>query len=92
MLRHLGAHDARDLLATIEVPTLIITGDKDLFTPVFTARKMNRAIRGSRLVVLTGGSHYTPIEYPGEIQRELLSFLQGVRGFEPKGAEKAVGA
>lgn len=83
MLRHLGEHDARDLLAAIDIPTLIVTGDKDLFTPVFTARKMNKKIVGSRLVVCEGGSHYTPIEYPRVIEREVLSFLTGIKGFEP---------
>lgn len=81
MLRHLGDHDARDLLPSIDVPTLIITGDKDLFTPVFTARKMNKKIAGSRLVVLEGASHYTPIEAPARIAEELLGFLGGVPGF-----------
>ncbi len=90
MLRHLGEHDARDLLGAIDVPTLVITGDKDLFTPVFTARKMNKLIPGSRLVVLAGGSHYTPIEYPREIEREVLSFLRGVAGWEPGAEEKRV--
>src|SRR5262249_31848479 len=40
MLRALGAHDARELLPGLGLPTLIITGDRDLMTPVFTARKM----------------------------------------------------
>lgn len=83
LLRHLGEHDARDLLPSIDVPTLIITGDRDLFTPVFTARKMNKKIAGSRLVVLEGGSHYTPIEFPRIIQDELLRFLGGIAGFQP---------
>ncbi len=83
LLRRLGEHDARDLLDTIDVPTLIVTGDRDLLTPVFTARKMNRRIKGSRLVILEGATHYTPIERPVEIARELLAFLAGVRGWEP---------
>jgi len=82
LLRYLGEHDARDLLPSIHVPTLIITGDRDLFTPEFTARKMNRKIAGSRLVVIDGGTHYTPIEYPAVIQREIGAFLDGIQGWE----------
>lgn len=88
MLRRLGEHDARDLLPSIDVPTLIVTGDHDLFTPVFTARKMNRKIAGSRLVILEGGSHYTPIEFPNVIADELLRFLGGIAGWEPEVAER----
>jgi pimeloyl-ACP methyl ester carboxylesterase len=81
MLRHLGDHDARDLLPGIDVPLLIVTGDKDLMTPVFTARKMNHMVAGSRLVVIAGGTHYTPIEYPKVIQDEVTRFLGGVPGW-----------
>jgi pimeloyl-ACP methyl ester carboxylesterase len=81
MLKHLGAHDAEDLLPHIAVPTLIITGDRDLMTPVFTARAMNRKIAGSRLVVIAGGTHYTPIEYPSVIKDEISRFLTGISGW-----------
>ncbi len=81
-LRELGRHDARDVLPAIDIPVLIMTGDKDLMTPVFTARKMNRSIAGSRLLVLEGGSHYTPIEYPREIGEEVRLFVRGIPGWD----------
>ena len=81
MLRLLGAHDARDLLPSLDLPALIIAADHDLMTPVFTARKMNRMLRGSRLVIIAGGSHYAPIEYPHIIEDELRRFLAGVPGW-----------
>jgi|KBSSwiStaDraftv2_1062776.scaffolds.fasta_scaffold217464_2 pimeloyl-ACP methyl ester carboxylesterase len=84
-LRRLGEHDAREVLPRIAVPVLIITGDQDLMTPVFTARKMNRLIPGSRLVVIAGGSHYTPLEYPHIIEDEVRRFLDGVPGWETRG-------
>jgi pimeloyl-ACP methyl ester carboxylesterase len=80
-LRYLGDHDAREVLPLVDVPTLIITGDRDVMTPVFTARRMNQRIAGSRLVVIEGGTHYTPIEYPGVIQDELVRFLGGISGY-----------
>ena len=82
MLGLLGEHDARDLLPSIDVPVLIITGDKDLFTPVFTAHKMNRKIAGSRLVVIPGGTHYTPIEFPAVIKVEVQGFLDQIPGWK----------
>jgi pimeloyl-ACP methyl ester carboxylesterase len=80
-LRALGRHDARDLLSAIDIPVLIITGDKDLMTPVFTARRMNQRISGSRLIVLEGGSHYTPLEFPEEIGREVALFVGAIPGY-----------
>lgn len=80
-LRALGQHDARDLLSAIDVPVLIITGDKDLMTPVFTARRMNQRISGSRLIVLPGGSHYTPLEYPRELGEEVRLFVGAIPGW-----------
>ena len=44
---------------------------------------MHRAIRGSRLVVIPGGTHYTPVEFPRVIQDELLALLARVPGWEP---------
>lgn len=81
MLRALGAHDARDLLPDLDLPTLILAGDRDFMTPVFVARKMNRMIRGSRLVVIPGGTHYTPLEFPDVVGHEILRFLDGIPGW-----------
>lgn len=88
-LAWLGVHDARDVLPEIEVPTLIMAGDRDLFVPVFIAEEMHRAIPGSRLVLVEGGTHYALMEYPSVFQEELLSFLETVPGYEPTTAGDA---
>ena len=74
-MTRLGEHDASDLLAEIDLPTLLITGDRDMLTPAFTAERIHRAVRGSRLVVIPGGTHYTPVEYPHVIREQLGDFL-----------------
>lgn len=71
LLTRLDEHDASDVLASIEVPFAIVTGDRDLMTPPATAEHMHRAIRGSRLCVIEGGTHYTPVEYPAILVDEL---------------------
>jgi pimeloyl-ACP methyl ester carboxylesterase len=81
-LQRLGQHDARDVLPTLGLPTLILTGDRDLMTPVFTARKMNKLIPGSRLVVVPGASHYAPLEYPKIICEEVRRTLAAIPGWE----------
>lgn len=81
-LRRLGEHDATDVLPEVDVPVLIITGDRDIMTPAFTAERLHRAIPGSRLVMIEGGTHYTPIEYPILLQEEIRDFLEAVPGYQ----------
>jgi 3-oxoadipate enol-lactonase len=64
---------------------VIVTGDKDLMTPPATAEYIHRAVRGSRLVVIEGGTHYTPVEYPKVIVDELGRLLDRIPGWERKG-------
>ena len=82
LLTRLDEHDAEDVLATIDVPFAIATGDRDLMTPPATAEHMHRAIRGSRLVVIEGGSHYTPVEYPAILVDELGRLLDRIPGWQ----------
>jgi pimeloyl-ACP methyl ester carboxylesterase len=56
--------DATDHLPSIAVPTLIIAGERDTFTPMWLSVKMHAAIPGSELLVLPGGSHVGPLEHP----------------------------
>jgi len=89
LLTRLDEHDAEDVLATIHVPISIVTGDRDLMTPPSTAEHMHRTIAGSRMVVIEGGTHYTPVEYPAVIVDELGRLLDRIPGWERKGHEAA---
>lgn len=82
LLSRLDQHDAEDVLATIGVPVTIVTGDRDLMTPPATAEHMHRKIHGSRLVVIEGGTHYTPVEYPAVLVDELGRWLDRIPGWE----------
>ncbi|MBL0213513.1 MAG: alpha/beta hydrolase [Myxococcales bacterium] len=82
LLNRLDEHDAEAVLTTIDVPTTIITGDRDLMTPPSTAEHLHRAIRGSRMVVIKGGTHYTPVEYPAVLIDELDRLLARTIGWE----------
>jgi pimeloyl-ACP methyl ester carboxylesterase len=86
LLARLDEHDAEEVLPTIDVPVSIVTGDRDLMTPPATAEHMHRAIRGSRMVVIEGGTHYTPVEYPAIIVDELGRWLDRVPGWQRRKA------
>jgi pimeloyl-ACP methyl ester carboxylesterase len=81
LLRRLNEHDAEDVLASITAPTSIVTGDRDILTPPSTAARMHQAIPGSRMRVIQGGTHYTPVEYPAILQDELRHLLARVPGW-----------
>jgi len=68
-------HSAWDVLPTIDVPTLIIAGDKDQLTPVETAERMQRAVPNSELVVFPGHTHLVQVEKPHEVHAAIDDFF-----------------
>lgn len=75
-LNALAQHSAADVLATITVPVLVVTGDHDLLTPVNQSREMVRAIPGAELLVIPSGTHYTPLEFPELIHLRVEKWLR----------------
>jgi pimeloyl-ACP methyl ester carboxylesterase len=67
--------DSVALLSTIDVPTLIISGDEDTIVPPSEARAMHEAIAGSRLEVLTGAGHLSNVERPAAFNHVTGEFL-----------------
>lgn len=78
MLAHAGRHTARELLPTIHVPTLIVAGERDGFTPASLSEEMHATIPGSQLLVVEGGTHTAPIERPHLVNEAVAKFLRGV--------------
>lgn len=84
MLRLAGEHTAEDLLARIAAPALVISAERDTFTPPALAQHMAEAIPGAELFVLRGASHAAPIEQPVAIQLRIDKFLrERVQSGEP---------
>ncbi|HVK86125.1 MAG TPA: alpha/beta hydrolase [Kofleriaceae bacterium] len=82
LMARLDEHDAEAVLAAVDVPLTIVTGDQDRLIPASTSERMHRAIAGSRLVVIEGGTHYTPVEFPDVIVDELGKLLDRVPGWQ----------
>jgi pimeloyl-ACP methyl ester carboxylesterase len=81
-LELLGQHDATSILTDIDVPTLFIAGDRDLFTPRAVMEKMARAVPGAELMVVPGGTHYVAVEFPELVNLRIEKLLRE-RGLEP---------
>jgi 3-oxoadipate enol-lactonase len=70
--------DSFDILKTINVPTLIVTGDEDLFTGINEAELMRQNIPRSQLRVIAKAGHYSPWEQPLEAASLLRQFLDSL--------------
>jgi pimeloyl-ACP methyl ester carboxylesterase len=76
MLQSAGEHSAADLLDTIDVPVLVLAGDRDQFTPPVEAEQMAAALPQAELVMLAGGTHVVPIERPELVAERIEAFLR----------------
>jgi pimeloyl-ACP methyl ester carboxylesterase len=75
MLKHAADHTAWDHLPKIGIPTLIIAGSADTFTPYWLSEEMHDRIPGSEMLTVPGGTHAAPIEHPELITLRLEKFL-----------------
>ena len=69
--------DSVDTLKTINVPTLLVTGEEDLLTGVNEAELMRRHIPNSQFRVIPKAGHYSPWEQAEEAGKVLRQFLDG---------------
>ncbi|MGH4029772.1 alpha/beta fold hydrolase [Actinomycetota bacterium Odt1-20B] len=70
--------DHRDTLAGVRVPTLIVVGADDVYTPVVDAESMRELIPHAVLVVVEGAGHLPNLERAERVSAELVGFLGGV--------------
>ncbi|MGB0013391.1 MAG: alpha/beta fold hydrolase [Candidatus Sulfotelmatobacter sp.] len=70
--------DSVDTLKTINVPTLLMTGEEDVLTGVNEAELMRQHIPNAQLRVLPKAGHYSPWEQPEEAGKVLRQFLDRI--------------
>jgi pimeloyl-ACP methyl ester carboxylesterase len=76
LLKNAQEHTAQDILPDIKVPTLIIAGEHDQFTPLWISKKMHRLIPESELFIVKKGSHAALVEQPELLNLRIDKFLQ----------------
>lgn len=67
-----------EVLPKIDVPTLIIVGRQDEFTPVAKAEEMQQNIQNSKLVIIEDAGHMPNLEHPDKFNAVVLEFLAGI--------------
>ncbi len=76
MLRAAGEHSAEDFLPHVNVPTLVVAGEKDSFTPAFLAEAMAKSIPNAELLMLERGTHVASIEQHDRVDAKICEFLR----------------
>lgn len=71
--------DSTDLLPTIDIPTLVVGGAEDEFTPPGELRALASRIPGSRFELLDGGGHACAYERPSAFNHVVGEFLSALR-------------
>jgi len=75
MLRYASEHSAFDHLPDIDVPTLIVAGTDDTFTPYWLSEEMHDRIPGSEMLTVPGGTHISQLEHPELVALRLEKWL-----------------
>ena len=65
-------------LSDVNIPVLIICGSDDKITPPVRAEFLNQNISGSKLMIINGAGHLTPLEQPEEFNGAVKNFLNGI--------------
>lgn len=68
--------DHTDILSSINVPTLIICGEEDIFTPCEYSKYLNEHIADSELLLLKNAAHISPLDQPELFNRKVLEFFE----------------
>ena len=64
-----------DVLASIKVPTLVVTGEEDVVTGPEVGRDLAAAIPGARFLLVEEAGHLSNLEQPEIVNEALLDFL-----------------
>lgn len=75
-LDSIAEHTVWDHLPHVNVPTLVVGGERDSFTPVWLSRRMVDAIPGAEFMIVPGGTHTAPLEQPRLVNERVHRFLR----------------
>ncbi len=68
--------DLTEDMKKITCPTLIVTGENDIDTPVVFGKKMNSLIPNSQLEILKDAGHFSFVDKPMEFNQILNNFIK----------------
>jgi pimeloyl-ACP methyl ester carboxylesterase len=66
-------------LEKIQIPTLIVHGNKDTMAPVKNSIIMSKKIENSKLVIIPNTNHIVVLNNVNEVSREIENFISGIK-------------
>jgi pimeloyl-ACP methyl ester carboxylesterase len=72
----LRTFNVQDAISKIENQALILTGDQDLYAPVFLSEEMKNKIKKAQLKIYPQQGHMIIEEIPEAIATDILAFLK----------------
>lgn len=78
MGRSFAEADLRDVLPTVDVPTLLLYGELDQRSPLPVAEALHKGIPHADLVILPGAGHQANMEAPEAFSTAVRDFLRAV--------------
>ena len=76
LVRDWQNHSSVETLKAIKVPTLIISGEEDQFTPAWISKKMHHLIPGSELFMIKNATYAGLAEQPELVNLRIEKFLK----------------
>lgn len=67
--------NAKEVLESIKVPTLLLSGTEDKWSPISQHEQMKEYLTNSELVVIKNAGHMAPCEFPHQISKLILKLL-----------------
>ncbi len=97
LMGEMQAHSAESFLGEIDVPTLVVAGESDQFSPLQLSLDMHEKISQSELLVLPQATHTGLIEQPELLNLRMEKFLRervrpASRSRKPSARKKAAPA
>lgn len=92
MVRTMQAHDASDVVPTLQVPLLVLAGDADRLTPLPVMARLALEAPDGELVVCHGATHTLPAEHPSWVAQQLAPLLDRVDAVAPSPLAAPAGA
>lgn len=78
MAENMATHTAEPRAAEIKQPTLVVAGERDLFTPFYLSEEVADVLPNAQLFVFREGSHAAIVEQPralhGAVERFLVDY------------------
>jgi 3-oxoadipate enol-lactonase len=78
LLAQAARTDMKHVLPKIKVPTLIMIGENDNFTPYASSETMNNGIINSKLKIISKAGHISNLENKYEFNHNLLEFMKEI--------------